>query len=145
MIFESTSIDKFCPTLRYDFKFTKHKAGFLIDVLVISFHGKYRNGSAGHPDAGLISGIFKLGVEVFDPFSVLVDISGLEYEWGDDLNLIFPDDNCANIVVLVGNKCRRAISTLLFGLDTDKDIVDNDYFFDDFDKAISKLNERHLS
>ncbi len=33
------------------------------------------------------------------------------------------------------------MSTLSFGIDTNKDIVDNNFFFDDIDKALAKLKE----
>jgi hypothetical protein len=141
MTFQPISLDNFCPTITYDFKFKNLRDTQLVDILIISFHGKYRDGSAGSPDAGLIKGIIKTGVSVFDPFSVLIDLTDLEYNWGDNLDLSFADTGPTKRVILVGDKCRQAMSSLEFGIGTNEDIVDNDLFFDDFDKAIAKLKE----
>ena len=141
MTFQSTSLDRFCPTITFDFKITHLRDTQLVDILIISFNGKYRDGSAGRPDAGLIKGVIKTGVSVFDPFSILIDLRNLEYNWGDNLDLSFEETESTKAVVLVGEKCRRAMSTLAFGVDTNKDIVDNEFFFDDYEKAIAKLKE----
>src|SRR4030095_1707406 len=129
MDFQSTSLDIFCPTIRYDFRIKYWKETHLVDILIISFHGKYRDGSAGSPDAGLIMGVTRTGVSVFDPFSVLIDLTDLEYHWGDNFDLTFEDVGYTKVVILVSDKCRRAMSTLAFGIDTEKDIVDNNFFF----------------
>ena len=142
MTFQSTSLDQFCPTITFDFKITYLRDTQLVDILIISFNGKYRDGSAGSPDAGLLKGVIKTGVSVFDPFSILIDLRNLEYNWGDNLDLSFEETEPTKAVVLVGEKCRRAMSTLAFGIDTNKDIVDNEFFFDDFEKAIAKLKEK---
>ena len=142
MTFQPISVDDICPTISYNFKCTYYKKTPHIDILIISFHGKYRDGSTGSADAGLIRGILKIGAEAFIPFSILIDLADLEYEWGDNLDLAFEDAEPVTTVVLVGEKCRKAMSTLAFGIDTDKDIVDNDFFFDDFQKAIEKLQKK---
>ena len=144
MNFISVTIDEYCPTITYDFKIKNLRDTHLIDILVISFHGAYRDGSAGSPDAGLIKGIVKTGVSVFDPFSLLIDLSDLEYNWGDNLDLSFEEAEPTRTVVLVGEKCRRAMSTLYYGINTEKDIVDNEFFFDNFDKAFEKLTTKSL-
>jgi hypothetical protein len=142
MNLKSVTIDEYCPTITYDFKIQNLRDTYLIDILVISFHGTYRDGSAGSPDAGLIKGIVKTGLTVFAPFSLLIDFSDLEYNWGDNLDLSFEETGNTTTVVLVSEKCRRAMSTLSFGVDTNKDIVDNEFFFDSFDKAIDKLKSK---
>lgn len=142
MNLKSVTIDEYCPTITYDFKIQNLRDTHLIDLLVVSFHGTYRDGSAGSPDAGLIKGIVKTGLSVFDPFSLLIDLSDLEYNWGDNLDLAFEEAVYTKIVILVGEKCRRALSTLLYGMHTDKDIVDNELFFDSFEKAIDKLRSK---
>lgn len=137
--FKKVSIHEQCPTITYDFKIKQLRDTHLVDILIIAFHGNYRYGSSGKPDAGLIKGIITTGLSVFRPFSLLIDLSDLEYNWGDDLDLSFEETASTAAVIVVGDKCRRAMSTLAFGMDTNKDIVDNDFFFDDFDKAIEKL------
>lgn len=142
MNLKSITIDEYCPTITYDFKILNLRNTNLIEMLVISFHGTYRDGAAGSPDAGLIKGIVKTGLSVFDPFSLLIDLSDLKYDWGDNLDLSFEETAYTKIVILVGEKCRRALSTLSYGMHTDKDIVDNEFFFDSFDKAIDKLKSK---
>lgn len=142
MNFQSVTIDEYCPTITYDFKIKHLRDTHLIEILIISFHGKYRDGSTGNSDAGLIKGIVTTGLSVFDPFSLLIDLTDLEYNWGDNFDLSFEETEPTTTVILVGEKCRRAMSTLTFGIDTYKDIVDNNFFFDDFDKAIEKLKNK---
>lgn len=144
MDFQSIALSNFCPTVTYDYKIKHLRDTHLVDTLIISFHGKYRDGSAGSPDAGLIKGIVKTGVAVFDPFSLLIDLRDLEYNWGDNLDLSFEDAEPKRSAVLVSDKCRRAMSTLAFGIDTNNDIVDNDFFFDDMDKALAKLKDKNF-
>src|SRR5690606_33367662 len=121
MIFQSVSLNNVCPTISYEFKIKNLKDTHLIDVLIISFHGKYRDGSAGDSDAGLIKGIIKTGILVFDPFSVLIDLRDLEYNWGDYFDLSFEETDQIKTVIVVSDKCRRAMSTLEFGINTEKD------------------------
>ncbi|WP_153800114.1 hypothetical protein [Foetidibacter luteolus] len=139
IVFKSVTIDEYCPTITYDFKIKNLRDTHVVDILAISFHGTYREGAAGSPDAGLMKGIIKTGVSVFDPFALLIDLSDLEYNWGDNLDLSFEEAAPTKTVVLVGEKCRRAMSTLSFGIDTEKDIVDNEFFFDVYDRALEKL------
>jgi len=142
MDFQQITIDSYCPTINYNFKIKNFKDTHLVDILIISFDGKYRNGSAGRPDSGLIKGTITTGLCVFDPFSLLIDFTNLEYNWGDNFDLLFAETVGTDTVILVGNKCRQAMSTLNFGINTDKDIVDNDLFFDDFNKALEKLKDK---
>ena len=60
------------------------------------------------------------------------------------LDLSFEEAEPTTTVVLVGEKCRRAMSTLSNGINTDKDIVDDDFFFDNFDKALEKLKSKSV-
>lgn len=144
MNFKAVAIDKYCPTITYNFRIKNLRDTHLVEILIISFHGNYRNGSWGNPDAGLIKGIITTGLSVFRPFSLLVDFSNFEYNWGDDFDLSFEETASTTTVILVGEKCRRAMSTLTFGLNTEKDVVDNEFFFDNFDKAIDRLKSKDL-
>ena len=144
MIFKQVTIENFCPTISYDYKIKYLRDTHLIDILIISFHGKYQDGSAGKSDAGLIKGVITTGLSVFRPFSLLINFVDLEYNWGDDLDLSFEETEPTSAVILIGEKCRQAMSTLAFGINTDKDIVDNEFFFDEFDKAIGKLKSKEV-
>ena len=144
MSFQSVSLETYCPTISYNFKIKYFEDSHLIDILIVEFHGKYRHGSAGSPDAGFIKGSITTGLSVFDPFSLLIDLRDLEYSWGDDFDISFEETGNRKTAVLVGDKCRRAMSTLSFGVGTDRDIVDNEFFFDDANSAVHKLlKENH--
>ncbi|MHA4847652.1 hypothetical protein ACX0G7_26030 [Flavitalea antarctica] len=143
MIFQEILLDKYCPTLTYKFKISLWCDTLLIETLIISFHGRYRDGSAGSPDAGLIKGVNRTGVAVFRPFSVIVDFTDLEYNWDDDLDLSFEETAPATTLVIVGEKCRSAMSSLQFGLYTDTDIVDHDVFFESLAVALEKLKSQN--
>lgn len=140
MDFRPVKLESYCPSITYNFKVAYLRDTHLINVLVISFIGKYRYGSGGSPDAGLIKGIIKTGLSVFDPFSVVIDLTMLEYTWGDNLDLSFEETDSTKTVVVVGDKCRKGMSSLMFGINSNKDIVDNNFFFDDFEKALSSLD-----
>jgi hypothetical protein len=143
MTFRLVSLKEYCPTLTYEFKIKNLRDTGLIDILIISFQGEYRYGSGGSPDAGFIKGIIKTGVSVFDPFSVLIDFTDLEYSWGDNFDLSFEEVESIKMVVVVGNKCRKGMSTLRFGMEATRDIVDNVFFFDNFEKAINILKKEN--
>jgi hypothetical protein len=84
-------------------------------------------------------GAIQMGVEVWDPFSVLIDLRDLRYEWGDNMDSVFSASGLKKTAILVSDKNRRALSTLSFGLRTEEDIVDNDLFFDDLEQALEKI------
>jgi hypothetical protein len=142
MAFQTITLAEYCPSIEYKFMFEPLRDTDLINILIISFHGNYRDGSTGRADAGFIKGIVTTGIAVFDPFSVLIDLSDLVYEWGDNLDVDFEETGNTRTAVLVGSGCRRAMSTLCFGVDTTKDIVDNSMFFDEEEKALEKLRKR---
>lgn len=139
MNFQPITIEEHCPTMTYDFKVSYLRDTYLVDILIISFHGEYRYGSGGSPDAGLIRGIIKTGVSVFHPFGVIINFTDFEYNWGDDLDLSFEEAGPTSTCVVVGEKCRAAFSTLEFGVESTQDIVDNKLFFDNIDEAIAAL------
>lgn len=53
----------------------------------IEFTGEYRQGSSGSDDARFIRWRLEQCCETIGPYGLIVDLRGLEYEWGDDLDL----------------------------------------------------------
>lgn len=127
-----------CPEISYEY-FVSHVHPTMVDTLRVAFKGKYRDGAAGRPDAGYMKGIVVTGIEVWDPVSVIVDLSELEYEWGDNINTVFAAVARMKCAIIVSYKNRRGLSMLEFGTHTREDLVDDDFFFDDLEKAIKKL------
>lgn len=57
---------------------------------LISFHGTYRYGSAGNEDALFMKWRIREFSEIRDPFRIqglVVDLRGLDYEYGEDLDV----------------------------------------------------------
>jgi hypothetical protein len=90
------------------------------DILVIRYSGVYGYGSAGNPDAHHMYAMAMAGVAAFEPSAVIHDLTELQYEWGDMLELVF--NVPAELVdmpfaIVTGSNCDEAVRTLLFGGD----------------------------
>lgn len=145
MDFKEVSFKRFCPTISWSF-FSSETEGSKkkIEILRIMFHGIYREGIEGDDDSHLISVIVSAAVHFWVPKYVIIDLSDLDYKSGDEFEKIYDsvDDDDIQTVVLVGEKCRKAMTHLYFGTEAGKDIVDKNFFFDDLDEAISKLRKQ---
>lgn len=53
----------------------------------VEFTGEYRHGSSGSDDARFICWRLEQYCETISPYGLIVDLRGLAYEWGDDLDL----------------------------------------------------------
>src|SRR5262249_38293395 len=60
-----------------------------VEILVIKYVGTYPFGSSGNDDAQYMYAMAKAGVAAFEPWGVIHDLSELDYEWGDRLNMAF--------------------------------------------------------
>ena len=100
----------------------------------------------GNPDAALMRGMLDTALYMWDPQTVLLDLSALEYRWGDAIESVFKGPNGRTpTVVLVGPNCRNALSTLEHGESSVQDIVDNDEFFEDVTEALEKLRMKRTA
>lgn len=128
-----------CNGMTCEYSILKWKNKNLVDLLCIKFKGEYRPGSQGKSELGFMTGHFELGRAVWKPFKIIIDISEVIYEWGDDMEILLNISESKSSVMIIGEKNRRALSTLIYGRETKKDIVDNKFYFDNFDKGIEKL------
>lgn len=142
MDFKKVELEEICNGMRCEFYAKNLGKSHLIDILIIQFSGEYRPGSEGKTELGFMIGKTELGKAVWRPFNIVIDISNVKYEWGDDMELLINLLEPKSSVMIVGDKNRRALSTLLFGLETDKDIVDNKLFFENLEKGIEKLQRK---
>jgi hypothetical protein len=71
----------------------------------------------------------------------LLDLTDFEYNWGDYIDYIFDEEKNKKLVVVVGAKDRKALSTLINGLNSREDIVDNEFYFDNRERALLKLKD----
>ena len=106
-----------------------------LSIVQVAFSGDYRSGSSGAPDAHYIEGMVRTVDAVWNPSAMVLDLRDLRYEWGDEMDLVLqpPKDISA---IVVSPKCEPAISTLFYGIDTKKSVLDEPHFFDALDPAI---------
>jgi hypothetical protein len=105
-------------------------------TLIARFSGDYRDGSAGKPDARFIAGMTRMGVAIWHPAALILDLSELRYEWGDDLGEILPPGGKhLRSAVVIGPGCARAIATLLWGVNTQKAATEAEFIFDNLEAA----------
>ena len=77
--------------------------------------GTYKSGSAGSSDAYHIRGMMAYAQERFYQRYWILDLSELEYEWGDEMDLVLGLDEFEGIecvATVFGSKCIEAIATL---------------------------------
>jgi len=116
-------------------------------ILVVRYRGKYRPGSEGNPDATFMYAQGRYALAAFTPCAVLIDLTELEYEWGDMLEAVFSFaadqyyDKPFPTAVLVGEKCADAIGTLIHGMHSKEPATTEDGFFGDFEKAWTYLEK----
>lgn len=134
-----------CPTISWTFHIKQDDYSSRPEILRIMFHGIYRQGEDAHTDAHLITVIIAAAVHFWHPQFVIIDLSDFEYHGGDEFEKIYDsvDDDDIQTVVLVGEKCRAAMTALYYGTEEGKDIVDNNFFYDDLEKAIKKLKDQY--
>jgi hypothetical protein len=106
-------------------------------ILVTRFVGTYRIGSGGNPDATYMVAVGNAGVEAFNPDALIIDLADLSYEWGDEMDCVFNIGESRKIPVglVVGEKCRHAIGTLCFGVNSTTDPCEKAWIFDALDGA----------
>ena len=106
-------------------------------TLIAKFRGRYRDGSAGAPDAAFIRGLTHTAIEVWRPAAVVLDLSELHYEWGDEMDLLFDvgADQHVKSAIVVGPDCTKAIATLMWGVDTTRPATEAENIFDNLEEA----------
>jgi hypothetical protein len=106
-------------------------------TLIAKFRGQYRDGSAGAPDAAFIEGLTRTALEVWSPAALVLDLSELRYDWGDEMASLLDigDDGGLKTAVVVGPGCARAIATLMWGVDTTREATEAEGIFATVEEA----------
>jgi hypothetical protein len=137
------SFKETCPFVDISFELVNDSNSYFPEILIVKVNGKYRDGSAGDDDAILIRGMIRAADDLWKPQSLLIDLREFQYDWGDYIDIVIDNGEITkHTAVIVGPKCREALSTLLYGLGTEKDFVDNIDHFDDIELAIASLKSR---
>jgi hypothetical protein len=88
------------------------------EFLVVAFAGTYRDGAEGAPDATFIAAIMEAVQRAWFTESLIVDLTQLEYYWGDEMDWIFdvgrfqPSPCNKPLAIIVSENCRDALKTL---------------------------------
>lgn len=129
--------------LRCEFQLETMGRNSFLYTLIAKFIGEYRDGSGGKPDARFIAGMTEMAVAIWRPAAVVLDLSELRYDWGDDMvNLLPPSVGGKKAAVVVGPKCARAIATLLWGVNTTKEATEVEFIFDNVVAAWEAVRHR---
>ena len=140
MKFEQIQIHR-GSVITFDARFSSRDSVPHISFLHLAFSGRYRPGGEGAPDAHFIMGILKIAEGSWFPSATILDLSNLDYEWGNEMARILGTEQTQRFAIVVGEKCRRALSTLKYGKDTANDITDESNVFDSIDTALRYLAE----
>ena len=120
-------------------------------VLIVKFTGLYHPGSSGSPDAGFISAVRSAALYHYMPNGLILDFSELEYEWGDEMDNLLPNDDAVYfwrhtpMAVVVGAKCREAIRTLTFGLDSERQLSETTWAKESLEEALAFIEPRAIA
>jgi hypothetical protein len=97
----------------------------------------YRDGSEGAPDAHFMCGLTEIALEIWRPAALVLDLSELQYDWGDEMDLVLSVGQRQHVpsAVVIGPGCSRAIATLFWGTDTSRLATEAENIFTDLDAA----------
>lgn len=101
-------------------------------IMIIKFIGSYGDGSRGDSDAIYMSAMGKAALEAWRPRGVIIDLSELDYQWGDELDRVFDIGSGQYsgapfpTAVLVGKNSEEAIRTLILGINSPQNISELD-------------------
>jgi hypothetical protein len=113
-------------------------------LLVIRYHGVYRIGCDGNPDATYMAAIGRAAIDVFEPGAGVIDLSDLSYQWGDMLEIVWDIGGRRELpcAVIVGDKCRAAVGTLIFGEASTTDACEAEFVFDTLAAAVAYVSAK---
>ncbi|KAA3635268.1 MAG: hypothetical protein DWQ02_10125 [Bacteroidetes bacterium] len=129
--------------IQVSFQLGQFRTFFRRQILAVSYSGEYGVGCEGNGDARYMYAMGKMGIELFTPDAVIIDFQNLEYLWGDMLGMVFGlgglNYHPFNIprAMVVGEKCKKAIGTLLFGLESNEPASNEDWIFESMEEAIN--------
>ncbi len=112
-----------------------------LDILIVKYSGKYKVGSAGNEDARYMFAKAQYGLNCIEPAGVILDLSDVDYVWGDMMELVFSvgmnqyENVELPLTIIIGSKCQKAIGTLIYGIDSKELATSKDCIFDNFEQA----------
>ena len=99
-------------------------------ALLVQFAGQYRYGGAGNRDADFMAGAILQGCACWHPWNVVVDLSRVWYQWGDQIaDALSMRYETESMAVVIGPDCAAALATLWFGKTTHRPATDREGVF----------------
>lgn len=112
-----------------------------LNIMILKFFGEYGFGSAGNSDAKYMRAMGEAVLEAWNPGGLILDLSDLSYEWGDQLEDVFYigsykyRDKPFPVALIVGDKSEEAIRTLIVGINSNKALNEIGWVFRDLSSA----------
>lgn len=112
-----------------------------LKIMILKFIGEYGFGSAGNSDAKYMRAMGEAVLEAWNPGGLILDLSDLSYEWGDQLEDVFYigsykyRDKPFPIALIVGDKSEEAVRTLIVGINSTKALNEIGWVFRDLSSA----------
>jgi len=122
-----------------------------IDVLIVSFFGKYPKGSLGNEHGSFISRKAIEGLMVFNVQSIILDFREMQYTYGNTLLKVFQDiyqymdagndedDPIFPILVVMSHRNREGVLSLLTPVGAESTL---EFCYDDINEAIAKATKK---
>ena len=82
----------------------------------------------------------------YEPMALILDLSGLHYEWGDDMDQVLSAgestyvDGSFPMALVVGDKCREGLRTLCHGINSTERLESLGWAHSDLDAAWSYID-----
>jgi hypothetical protein len=112
------------------------------EIMLVRFTGVSGIGSRGTDDAVFMRTVLVAALDAWSPFGLVLDLSHLDYRWGDDMTgvLCGGDQYCAvsrlPTTVIVSNQCRTGLTSLV-AQEMGEDPAH--WLFDDLESALVEL------
>lgn len=112
-----------------------------LKIMILKFIGSYGDGSSGNSDARYMSAIGKAALEAWGPSGVIIDLSELNYQWGDELDRVFDIGSDQYVdapfptALIVGKSSEEAVRTLILGINSTQEISEIGWVFKDLEDA----------
>ena len=138
-VIREVSVAGECPTMSHRVFLSQDEAQEERAVLIVAFEGRYRDGSEGNPDAAYMRGQIDLACGIWFHGGLVIDLSRLSYDWGDDILLALQNSQHEPCAIVVGPDCEGALATLLHDQNPAPPVTDFDDIFDSLEAALAHV------
>lgn len=131
-----------CPTIFHRYYLVGGDEDGIGQTLVVGFAGTYRDGSWGNPDASYMYGLLMLARELWHHERLVIDLSGLSYEWGDQIQMVLTHPDDLPWALVIGPGCEAALATLISGESPAPPVTDLEWVFDTVEGALAYVDQQ---